>query len=185
MRQADIRYVKTVYDPRRGVSAEYEVNSAALLLPGREARASTDGQSYEKWHNVPRSKGAIPSSWSQQCPSSLETAADNLPPKVAAPLPPARSDSYAAFRQRERPSSWSSLDQKRFCRPLANSAGALKSAFPEEQLHTVLEKSPENSPPMKPKHNYTQKAQPGQPLLPTGTFPGAALCPGAPGFREQ
>uniref|UniRef100_A0A8D1M2W4 ASD2 domain-containing protein n=1 Tax=Sus scrofa TaxID=9823 RepID=A0A8D1M2W4_PIG len=177
MRQADIRYVKTVYDPRRGVSAEYEVNSAALLLPGREARASTDGQSYEKWHNVPRSKGAIPSSWSQQCPSSLETAADNLPPKVAAPLPPARSDSYAAFRQRERPSSWSSLDQKRFCRPLANSAGALKSAFPEEQLHTVLEKSPENSPPMKPKHNYTQKAQPGQPLLPTGIYPVPSLEP--------
>ncbi|XP_019660981.1 protein Shroom3 isoform X2 [Ailuropoda melanoleuca] len=176
MRQADIRYVKTVYDPRRGVSAEYEVNSSALLLQDREARASADGQGYDKWH-VPRGKGAPPPSWSQQCPSSLETATPNLPPKVGAPLPPARSDSYAAFRQRERPSSWSSLDQKRFCRPQANPAGSLKSPFIEEQLHTVLEKSPENSPPAKPKHNYTQKAQPGQPLLPTGIYPVPSLEP--------
>nr|XP_045362152.1 protein Shroom3 [Camelus bactrianus] len=177
MRQADIRYVKTVYDPRRGVSAEYEVNSSALLLQARDTRASTDGQGYDKWHNVPRGKGAPPASWSQQCPSSLETTADHLPPKVGAPLPPARSDSYAAFRQRERPGSWSNLDQKRSCRPQANSAGALKSPFMEEQLHTVLEKSPENSPPVRPKHNYTQKAQPGQPLLPTGIYPVPALEP--------
>nr|XP_030733777.1 protein Shroom3 isoform X3 [Globicephala melas] len=177
MRQADIRYVKTVYDPRRGVSAEYEVNSSGLLLQGKEARALADGQGYEKWHSVPRGKEAPPPSWSQHCPSSLETTVDNLPPKVGAPLPPARSDSYAAFRQRERPGSWSSLDQKRFCRPQANSAGTLKSPFIEEQLHTVLEKSPENSPPVKPKHNYTQKAQPGQPLLPTGIYPVPSLEP--------
>ncbi|XP_011358875.1 protein Shroom3 isoform X4 [Pteropus vampyrus] len=178
MRQADIRYVKTVYDPRRGVSAEYEVNSSALLLQGRETRASADGQGYDKWHNVPRGEGVPPPSWSQQCPSSSETAPDNLPPpKVGAPLPPARSDSYAAFRHRERPSSWSSLDQKRFCRPQANSSGSLKSPCIEEQLHTVLEKSPESSPPVKPKHNYTQKAQPGQPLLPTGIYPVPSLEP--------
>ncbi|XP_037685964.1 protein Shroom3 isoform X3 [Choloepus didactylus] len=177
MRQADIRYVKTVYDTRRGVSAEYEVNSSALHLPGREARASADGQGYDKWHNVPRGKGMTPPSWSQQCLSSLESAADNLPPKVGAPLPPARSDSYVAIRHHERPSSWSSLDQKRFCRTQANSSGSLKSPFIEEQLQTVLEKSPENSPPVKPKHNYTQKAQPGQPLLPTGIYPVPSLEP--------
>ncbi|XP_037377118.1 protein Shroom3-like [Talpa occidentalis] len=177
MRQADIRYVKTVYDPRRGVSAEYEVNSSALLLQGREAQASADGEGYDKWHNFPRGKGAPPPPCNQQCPSSLETATDNLPPKVGAPLPPARSDSYAAFRHRERPSSWSSLDQKRYCRPQVNSSGSLKSSFVEEQLHTVLEKSPENSPPVKPKHNYTQKAQPGQPLLPTGIYPVPSLEP--------
>ncbi|XP_066089372.1 protein Shroom3 isoform X2 [Saccopteryx bilineata] len=171
MRQADIRYVKTVYDSQRGVSAEYEVNSSALLLQGREARASADG------HNVPRGKGAPPPSWNQQSPSSLETATDNLPPKVGAPLPPARSDSYAAFRHRERPSSWSSLDQKRFCRPQSTSSGSLKSPFIEEQLHTVLEKSPESSPPVKPKHSYTQRAQPGQPLLPTGIYPVPSLEP--------
>ncbi|XP_062054610.1 protein Shroom3 isoform X2 [Lepus europaeus] len=176
MRQADIRYVKTVYDTRRGVSAEYEVNSSALLHPARETRAPADGQGYEKWHSAPRGKGVPPPSWSQPCPGSLETATDNLPLKAGAPLPPARSDSYAAFRQRERPSSWSSLEQKRFCRPQTNS-GSLKSTFGEEQLHTVLEKSPENSPPAVPKHHYTQKAQPGQPLLPTGIYPVPSLEP--------
>ncbi|KAK2098656.1 Protein Shroom3 [Saguinus oedipus] len=170
IRQADIRYVKTVYDTRRGVSAEYEVNSSALLLQGREAWASADGQGYDKWSNIPRGKGVPPPSWSQQCPSSLETATDNLPPKVGAPLPPALSDSHAAFRLREWPSSWSSLDQKWLCRPQANSSRSLKSPFIEEQLHTVLEKSPENSPPVKPKHNYIQKAQLGQPLLPTSIY---------------
>ncbi|XP_021116673.1 protein Shroom3 isoform X6 [Heterocephalus glaber] len=177
MRQADIRYVKTVYDPRRGVSAEYEVNSSAALLQGRESQASADGQAYDKWQNIPRDKGAPSSSWSQQCPSSLETATDNLPHRVGAPLPPARSDSYAAFRHRDRPSSWSTLDQKRFCRPVAHSSGSLKAPFIEEQLHTVLERSPENSPPVKPKHNYSQKAQPGQPLLPTGIYPVPSLEP--------
>ncbi|XP_007947231.1 protein Shroom3 [Orycteropus afer afer] len=176
MRQADIRYVKTVYDTRRGVSEEYEVNSSAVLQ-GREARASAEGQSYDKWHNVPRGRGIPPPSWNQHCPSSLETGTDNPPSKVSAPLPPARSDSYAAIRHRERPSSWSSLDQKRFCRPQANSSGSLKSPFIEEQLHTVLEKSPESSPPVKPKHNYTQKAQPGQPLLPTGIYPVPSVEP--------
>ncbi|XP_075400284.1 protein Shroom3 isoform X2 [Tenrec ecaudatus] len=171
MRQADIRYVKTVYDTRRGVSEEYEVNSSALLLQGREARASAEGQSYEKWHNGSRGQGVPPTSWNQQWPSTLESATDNPPPKVGAPLPPARSDSYAAIRHRERPSSWSSLDQKRFCRPQANSSGSLKSPYADEQLHTVLEKSPESSPPAKPKHNSPQKAQPGQPLLPTGIYP--------------
>ncbi|XP_029424388.1 protein Shroom3 isoform X1 [Nannospalax galili] len=171
MRQADIRYVKTVYDTRRGVSSEYEVNSSALLHQGRDAQASADSQGCDKWHSVTRGRGGPSPSWSQQCPSSLEIATDNLPHKVGAPLPPTRSDSYAAFRQRERPSSWSSLDQKRFCRPPANSSGSLKPPFIEEQLHTVPERSPENSPPVKPKHNYTQKTQPGQPLLPTGIYP--------------
>ncbi|XP_045853754.1 LOW QUALITY PROTEIN: protein Shroom3 [Meles meles] len=172
MRQADIRYVKTVYDPRRGVSAEYEVNSSALLLQGREARASADGRGCDKWHHVARGKGAAPPSCSQPCPSALETPPAHLPPpKVGAPLPPARSDSYAAFRQRERPGSWSSLDQKRFCRPQASPAGPPKSPFLEEQLRPVLERSPENSPPAQPKQGYAPKAQPGQPLLPTGVYP--------------
>ncbi|KAL6048009.1 hypothetical protein STEG23_036130 [Scotinomys teguina] len=171
MRQADIRYVKTVYDTRRGVSSEYEVNPSALLLQGRDAHAPAGVQGCAKWHSVPRGKGAPSPSWNQQCPSASDTATDNLPHKVGAPMPPTRSDSYAAFRQRERPSSWSSLDQKRFCRPQINSSGPLKTPLIEEQLHTVLERSPESSPPVKPKHGYTQKAQPGQPLLPTGIYP--------------
>nr|XP_036859073.1 protein Shroom3 isoform X3 [Manis javanica] len=177
MRQADIHYVKTVYDSQRGVSAEYEVNSSALLLQGREARASADDQGYEKRHNVPRYKGAPAPLWSRQGSGALGIATYHSPAKVNAPLPPARSDSYAAFRHRERPNSWSSLDQKRFCRPQANSAGSLKSPFVEEQLHTVPEKSPENSPPVKPKHNHTQKPQPGQPLLPTSVYSVPSLEP--------
>ncbi|XP_057628158.1 protein Shroom3 isoform X2 [Chionomys nivalis] len=166
MRQADIRYVKTVYDSRRGVSSEYEVSPSALL--GRDAHASSGLQGCAKWHSVPRGKGAPSPSWSQQY---SDTATDSLAQKVGAPTPPTRSDSYAAFRQRERPSSWSSLDQKRFCRPQTNSSGSLKTPLMEEQLHTVVERSPESSPPVKPKHSYTQKAQPGQPLLPTGIYP--------------
>ncbi|XP_075800530.1 protein Shroom3 isoform X2 [Microtus pennsylvanicus] len=166
MRQADIRYVKTVYDSRRGVSSEYEVSPSALL--GRDAHASAGLQGCAKWHSVPRGKGAPSPSWSQQY---SDTATDSLAQKVGAPTPPTRSDSYAAFRQRERPSSWSSLDQKRFCRPQTNSSGSLKTPLIEEQLHTVVERSPESSPPVKPKHSYTQKAQPGQPLLPTGIYP--------------
>ncbi|XP_053444324.1 protein Shroom3 isoform X2 [Nycticebus coucang] len=177
MRQADIRYVKTVYDTQRGVSAEYEVNSSALFLTGREARASAGGQGYDRWYHAPRGKGAPPPSWSKQCPRSLDSATDNLPPKVGAPLPPARSDSYAAFRHRERPSSWSSLDQKRFCRPQTNPSGSLKCPLTEEQLHTVPEKSPESSPPAKPKHGYPQQAPPGQPLLPTGIYPVPSVEP--------
>uniref|UniRef100_H0VPN2 Shroom family member 3 n=1 Tax=Cavia porcellus TaxID=10141 RepID=H0VPN2_CAVPO len=177
MKQADIRYVKTVYDPRKGVSAEYEVNSSAVLFQGRESQISANGQGNDERQNSAWGKGAPSSSWSQQRASSLETATDNLPHKVGAPLPPARSDSYTAFRHRERPSSLSSLDQKRFCWPPAHSLGSLKAPFIEEQLHTVLERSPENSPPVKPKHNYTQKAQPGQPLLPTGIYPVPSLEP--------
>uniref|UniRef100_A0A8C8W4A8 Shroom family member 3 n=1 Tax=Peromyscus maniculatus bairdii TaxID=230844 RepID=A0A8C8W4A8_PERMB len=174
MRQADIRYVKTVYDARRGVSSEYEVNPSALLLPGRDAHAPAGIQGCAKWHSVPRpGKGAPSPSWSQQCPGSSDAATDNLPHRAGAPTPPTRSDSYAAFRQRERPGSWSSLDQKRFCRPPSTSSSGPSKAPPflEEQLHTVLERSPESSPPVRPKHAYTPKAQPGQPLLPTGIYP--------------
>uniref|UniRef100_A0A8C5V8S6 Shroom family member 3 n=2 Tax=Microcebus murinus TaxID=30608 RepID=A0A8C5V8S6_MICMU len=159
-RQADIRYIKTVYDPRQGVSAEYEVDSTALLLPGREARAPAGGQGCDKWYNVPRVKGAPPPPWSHP--------GGPLPPEAGAPLPPARSDSYAAFRHRERPSSWSSLDKKRFCWPQANSLGAPKPPLLEQQLHRVPEGSPESSPPA---------AQPGRPLLPTGVYPVPSLEP--------
>lgn len=175
MRQADIRYIKTVYDTRRGVSSEYEVNPSALLLQGRDTHNSADSQGCAKWHSIPRGKGTPSLSWSQECSGSLETATDNPPHKAGAPMPPTRSDSYAAFRHRERPSSWSSLDQKKFCRPQTNSSGSQKTSFVEEQLHTVPERSPESSPPVKPKHNYTQKTKPGQPLLPTGIYP--VPCP--------
>ncbi|XP_068954343.1 protein Shroom3 [Petaurus breviceps papuanus] len=171
MRQADIRYVKTVYDTRRGISAEYEVNSSALLGPSGESQESVDGQDYDRWPGHSRG-GRMPLlSWNQQYCSSHETNSNNLPHKASAPIPPARSGSFAILRHYERPSSWSSLEHSRYGRPQSSFSGSSKASFPEEHLHTLLEKSPENSPPVKPKQHYIQATQPGQPLLPTGIYP--------------
>ncbi|XP_044537540.1 protein Shroom3 [Gracilinanus agilis] len=171
MRQADIRYVKTVYDSKRCISAEYEVNSSALLPPSGESKESVGDQDYDRWHNHPRG-GRVPLlSWNQQCSSSHETDSNNLPHKVGAPMPPTRSGSYTILRHYERPNSWSSFENNRYGRPQSSFPGALKTSFPEEHLHTLLEKSPENSPPVKPKQSYTQTTQPGQPMLPTSVYP--------------
>uniref|UniRef100_A0A8B9UJG1 Shroom family member 3 n=1 Tax=Anas zonorhyncha TaxID=75864 RepID=A0A8B9UJG1_9AVES len=173
MRQADIRYVKTVYDSQRGISEEYEVKSSALL-PSSEARASLDGRGHGRLHGFSRSSAAP--SWAQPAQGSSDS--ESQPPK-GPPLPPARSDSYAATRHHERPSLCSGLDLNKPSRtqpkgawpPLASTLSQgplLKSHFGEGHLHTVLEKSPESSPTVKPKQSYSQ---PGQPLLPTGVYP--------------
>uniref|UniRef100_A0A670ZUV3 Shroom family member 3 n=1 Tax=Pseudonaja textilis TaxID=8673 RepID=A0A670ZUV3_PSETE len=98
-------------------------------------------------------------------------------------MPPTRSDSYAALRHHDRPSSWSSHEQRKALRTHSKNAWLLlgqgtpptgqlsKPAFLEGQLHTVMERSPEGSPIMKPKQGYPQATQPGQPLLPTGVYP--------------
>ncbi|KAH0615778.1 hypothetical protein JD844_026253, partial [Phrynosoma platyrhinos] len=168
MRQADIRYIKTVYNAQRGVSEEYEVKSSALL-PSCEAQAK--GYSSSRLHGY--NKGP-------QTRSSSDSENQYM---KGPPLPPARSDSYAAIRHHERPSSWSSLEHRKSCRTHPKGAwshlgqgtpppGQLqKSAFLEGQLHTVMEKSPESSPTVKPKQVYSQATQPGQPLLPTGVYP--------------
>uniref|UniRef100_A0A8C8RRI0 Shroom family member 3 n=1 Tax=Pelusios castaneus TaxID=367368 RepID=A0A8C8RRI0_9SAUR len=172
MRQADIRYVKTVYDAQRGVSAEYEVNSSALR-PGSEGRAQTEGRGCNRLPGYSRYNG-VPF-WGQQRRSSSDSEGQH--PK-GPPMPPTRSDSYAAIRHHEKPSSWSNLDQNKPCRTQPKGACTIflgqgpphKPMFVEGQLHTVVEKSPENSPPVKPKQIYSQTAQPGQPLLPTGIY---------------
>uniref|UniRef100_A0A8C5X678 Shroom family member 3 n=1 Tax=Malurus cyaneus samueli TaxID=2593467 RepID=A0A8C5X678_9PASS len=162
MRQADIRYVRTVYDAQQRVSQEYEVKPSALLAGG-DARASLDGRGHGRLH-----PGQGPSDGKSQ------------PPK-GPPLPPARSDSYAAIRHHERPGSSTGLEPSKPGRtqpkgawaPLVGSLSQgplLKPSFGEGHLHTVLEKSPESSPTMKPKQSYSQAAQPGQPLLPTGVY---------------
>ncbi|KAM8969954.1 protein Shroom3 isoform X1 [Sarcophilus harrisii] len=167
MRQADIRYVKTIYDTKRGISAEYEVNSSALLLPSGESQESVD----DRWHNHPKG-GRMPLlPWNQQYCTAHEVESNNVNHKVGAPMPPTRSGSYAVFRHYERPGSWSNLEHNRYGRPQSSFPGSLKTSFPEEHLHTLLEKSPENSPPVKPKQNYIQAPQPGQPLLPTSIYP--------------
>nr|XP_020660896.1 protein Shroom3 [Pogona vitticeps] len=169
MRQADIRYIKTVYNAQRGVSEEYEVKSSALL-PNSEAQA----KSYSSGRPHGYSKG-------RPTRSSSDSEGQYM---KGPPMPPTRSDSYAAIRHHERPSSWSSHEHRKPCRTHPKSAwthvgqgtppppGHLqKAGFLEGQLHTVMEKSPESSPTIKPKQVYGQAAQPGQPLLPTGVYP--------------
>ncbi|XP_009564434.2 protein Shroom3 [Cuculus canorus] len=176
MRQADIRYIKTVYDAQRGISEEYEVKSSALL-PSCEARASLDSHGQGRLHSFSR-HGTAPSC-AQLGHSSLDSKSQT--PK-GPPLPPARSDSYAAIRHHERPSSCTGLELNKLSRSQPKGAWPafvstlsqgplLKPPFGEGHLHTVVEKSPESSPTMKPKQSYAQSAQPGQPLLPTGVYP--------------
>ncbi|XP_049670768.1 protein Shroom3 isoform X1 [Accipiter gentilis] len=176
MRQADIRYVKTVYDAQRGISEEYEVQSSALL-PSCEARASLDGHGHSRLHGFSRYNAAP----SLAQPGQGSSDSKSQPPK-GPPLPPTRSDSYAAIRHHERPSSCTGLDLNKPGRTQAKGAWPplvstlsqgllLKTPFGEGHLHTVVEKSPESSPTMKPKQSYSQPAQPGQPLLPTGVYP--------------
>ncbi|XP_058049364.1 protein Shroom3 [Ahaetulla prasina] len=168
MRQADIRYIKTVYNAQRGVSEEYEVKSSALVPSGE---AHPKGYSASRPHG--HHKGP-------QARNSLDNESQYA---KGPPMPPTRSDSYAATRHHDRPSSWSSHEQRKALRTHSKNAWLLlgqgttppgqlsKPAFLEGQLHTVMERSPEGSPTMKPKQGYPQATQPGQPLLPTGVYP--------------
>ncbi|XP_062430222.1 protein Shroom3 [Rhea pennata] len=176
MRQADIRYIKTVYDAQRGISEEYEVKSSALL-PSCEGRTLADGRSHGRLHGFSRHSTAPSRAQPGQSSSDSESQSPKGPP-----LPPTRSDSYTAIRHHDRPGLCSGLDPSKPGRtqpkgawpPLVSSFSQgplLKTPFGEGHLHTVVEKSPESSPAVKPKHSYSQSAQPGQPLLPTGVYP--------------
>uniref|UniRef100_A0A8D2MY92 ASD1 domain-containing protein n=1 Tax=Zonotrichia albicollis TaxID=44394 RepID=A0A8D2MY92_ZONAL len=165
MRQADIRYVRTVYDAQQRISQEYEVKPSALLPGG-------DGRGHGRLHAFGRHNAA--SSWAQPAQGPSDS-------KSQPPLPPARSDSYAAIRHHERPGSGTGLEPSKPGRgqpkgawaPLVSSlpqGPLLKPPFGEGHLHTVVEKSPESSPTMKAKQSFSQAAQPGQPLLPTGVY---------------
>ncbi|XP_010211214.1 PREDICTED: protein Shroom3 [Tinamus guttatus] len=176
MRQADIRYIKTVYDAQRGVSEEYEVKSPALL-PSSEGRSLADGRSHGRLHGFSRHSAAP--CWAQPGRSSPDAESQ---PHKGPPLPPARSDSYAAIRHHERPGLCPGLDPSKPGRsqpkgawpPLVSNFSQgplLKAPFGDGHLHTVVEKSPESSPTVKPKQSYSPSAQPGQPLLPTGVYP--------------
>ncbi|KAL9852446.1 protein Shroom3 isoform 4-T4 [Geothlypis trichas] len=165
MRQADIHYVRTVYDAQQRISQEYEVKPSALL-PGGDSRG------HGRLHAFSRPNAA--SSWAQPAQGPSDS-------KSQPPLPPARSDSYAAIRHHERPGAGTSLEPSKPGRgqpkgawvPLISSLSQgplLKPPFGEGHLHTVVEKSPESSPTMKAKQSFSQAAQPGQPLLPTGIY---------------
>lgn len=169
MRQADIRYVRTVFDAQQRISQEFEVKPSALLPTG-------DGRGHGRLPAFGRHSTA--SSWAQ--PAQGPSDSKSQPPG-GPPLPPARSDSYAAIRHHERPGSGAGLEPNKPGRtqpkgawaPLISSLSQgplLKAPFGEGHLHTVVEKSPESSPTMRPKQSYSQAAQPGQPLLPTGVY---------------
>ncbi|XP_030623773.1 protein Shroom3 [Chanos chanos] len=197
MQQADIRYVRTIYDPQQGVSEEHEVTSTGLMRTN-ESRAQVRGGSGQGRGNSSCSGSSGSSSggtsvshrhsvgpvWVQaQNRNSFESL-------KGAPAPPLRSDSYAAIRNHERPNSWSSLEQARSLRALhkgswhhsSGSVASGKSSFGlEAQLHTVIEKSPESSPTTKPKQSFPQASQPGRPMLPTGIY---AVPPPEPHFAQ-
>ncbi|XP_069043484.1 protein Shroom3 isoform X2 [Lepisosteus oculatus] len=177
MRQADIRYVRTVYDPQQGISEEHEVSSSALARSNEariQAEARGDGivrsMSNEKHASSRHSVGPV---WGQ----TQNRIPDESAGVTGPPAPPMRSDSYVAIKNHDRPNSWSSLEQARSSRTLQKGSWphpgiSGKSSFSAEgQLHTVVEKSPESSPTTKPKQNIPQATQPGKLMLPTGIYP--------------
>ncbi|XP_051536232.1 protein Shroom3-like isoform X2 [Myxocyprinus asiaticus] len=189
MQQADIRYIRTVYDPQQGVSEEHEVTSAALMRTNESRTQSRIGNVQGMiCHRGSSSSGSSGSSggttYSQRHsvgpvwdPTHNRHSYENL---KGAPAPPLRSDSFAAFRNHERPNSWSSLEHARSQRALhkgswnqsSGSVATGKSSFGAEgQLHTVIEKSPESSPTTKPKQGFPQASQPGRLMLPSSIYP--------------
>ncbi|XP_051962026.1 protein Shroom3-like isoform X2 [Xyrauchen texanus] len=189
MQQADIRYMRTVYDPQQGVSEEHEVTSAALMRTNESRTQSRSGNVQglicHRGSSSSGSSGSIGGTTYTQRhsvgpvwdPTHNRHSNENL---KGAPAPPLRSDSYAAFRNHERPNSWSSLEHARSQRALHkgswnHSSGSVatgKSSFGAEgQLHTVIEKSPESSPTTKPKQGFPQAAQPGRLMLPSSIYP--------------
>ncbi|XP_038826896.1 protein Shroom3-like [Salvelinus namaycush] len=207
MQHADIRYVRTVYDPQQGGAQEHEVSSAALLRNHEAGRVgsrsggkaschrgssscsnSSGGSNGGNNHGNNPKRHSVGPIWGQ----SHSAGCSSYESLKGAPPPPMRSDSYAAIRHHERPNSWSSLEQTRSLRALHkgstsswhHSSGSVASGSgkgsygAEGQLHTVIEKSPESSPTIKPKQGVGQVPQPPQPqntsgrlMSPQGIYP--------------
>ncbi|KAJ8415591.1 hypothetical protein AAFF_G00425710 [Aldrovandia affinis] len=185
LRQADIRYVRTIYDPQQGTSKEHDVSSVALLRNSEgRAHAESCGRGASCRTSSASNRHSIGPVWSQaHGRNSLESL-------KGAPPPPLRSDSYDAIRNHERPNSWSSLEQARSLRALQkgsrhHSVGSVASGKPllasEGQLHTVVEKSPESSPTTRPKQSLPQAPAMGCLMLPTGIYP---VPPPEPHFAQ-
>ncbi|XP_072517918.1 protein Shroom3 [Salminus brasiliensis] len=194
MQQADIRYVRTVYDPQQGVSEEHEVSSAALLRANEMKAQSRSGSVQGGICHRANSSSSSASSGSSTGAGMSTSHRHSVGPVwgqphnhnsyenlKGAPAPPLRSDSFAAIRNHERPNSWSSLEHARSLRSLhkgswhhsSGSVASGKASFGlEGQLHTVIEKSPESSPTIKPKQSFPpSSSQPGRTILPTGVYP--------------
>ncbi|XP_020495687.1 protein Shroom3 isoform X1 [Labrus bergylta] len=211
LQQADMRYVRSVYDAQQGLSQEQELGSTSAALQrnndsrggggsrtalNRDVQGSVAGVCYRGSISGSSSSGSscgsVPASnrhsvgpiWGQ---AGSRSSYESL---KGAPAPPRRSDSYAAIRNHERPSSWSSLDNARSLRSLQKGSwhhssgpvalGAAKGLYSTEgQLHTVIEKSPESSPTTKPRQGggFPQSPSPtgsapqlGRLILPTGMY---------------
>ncbi|XP_056147154.1 protein Shroom3 [Lampris incognitus] len=195
MQQADIRYVRTVYDPQQGLSQEHELSSASAAVLRRDelrgaggSRAGHGSSAGICYHGRSSSSGSSSGGSSGGGVSAsnrhsvgpiwglaaIRTSYESL---KGAPAPPQRSDSYAAIRnheRHERPNSWSSLEHARSLRSLhkgswqhsSGSVASAKGSFGVEgQLHTVMEKSPESSPTTKPRQ--------GGGIVQSGPSPGA------------
>ncbi|XP_073334647.1 protein Shroom3 [Pagrus major] len=139
MQQADIRYVRTVYDGQQGLSQEHELSSTstaflrnsdsrsgggARLGQSRDLQVSAGGVCYRGSSSASSSSsgssGGVPTSNRHSVgsicgPAASRSSYENL---KGAPAPPRRSDSYAAIRNHERPNSWSSLEHARSLRSL-------------------------------------------------------------------
>ncbi|XP_029941542.1 protein Shroom3 isoform X2 [Salarias fasciatus] len=196
MQQADLRYVRTVYDNQQGLAQEQELSSSSELRGGggaarpaaRDRQGSVGGVCYHGGSSSGSSSGSsnggapasnrhsVGSIWG---PAASRSSYESL---KGVPAPPRRSDSYAAIRNHERPNSWSSLDHARPLRSLQkgswhHSSGSVASAKgsygAEGQLHTVIEKSPESSPTTKPRQGgFPQPPSPtGPPSGPAGPAP--------------
>ncbi|XP_040915540.1 protein Shroom3 isoform X2 [Toxotes jaculatrix] len=156
MQQADIRYIRTVYDAQQVLSQEHELSSTSSALlrncdsrggggarPGlsRDLQGSLGGVCYRgsssgsSSSSSGSSSGGVPASnrhsvgpiWG---PAASRSSYESL---KGAPAPPRRSDSYAAIRNHERPNSWSSLEHARSLRSLQkgswhHSSGSVASA---------------------------------------------------------
>ncbi|KAI1904861.1 hypothetical protein AGOR_G00010030 [Albula goreensis] len=187
LRQADIRYVRTVYDPQQGISEEHEVRPASLLR-GSEGSVHTEARSGGATHRSSSSSSSGSSSGTNSISNRHSVGPvwgsthqrNSYESLKGAPPPPQRSDSFAAIRNHERPSSWSSLEQARSMRTLHkgswhHSSGSVAPGKPlftteGQQLHTLVEKSPESSPTTKPRQGLPQAPPTGRLMLPTGIY---------------
>uniref|UniRef100_A0A3P8UKL1 Protein Shroom3-like n=2 Tax=Cynoglossus semilaevis TaxID=244447 RepID=A0A3P8UKL1_CYNSE len=197
IQQADLHYIRTVYDTQQGVPQEQELSSSSAASLRNNSGSKGDGgsrcgQSHDL-QGVCYSSSSSGSSGSSSAGIALShrhsvgpiwgppvnhSSCESL--KGVVPPPPRRSDSYTAIRNHERPNSWSSLEHGRPLRSIQKGSwhhssgpvalGAAKGSYgPECQLHTVIEKSPESSPTTRPRQGGGFPQPPSSPESSSGS----------------